>query len=141
MGAIALFDFGSWAARYPDLADTVSPDLAAAYFAEAGLYLANDGAGPIDDVVRQSLILNMLTAHIAILGSAGRGGASGMVGRVASATEGSVSVSTDMPTLPGSAAWFAQTAPGLSAWQAMAPYRMFRYIPPPRGNLGYGGRW
>ena len=121
MGAIAQFDYAQWAARYPDLADSVMPDLASAYFQEAGLYLANDGTGPINDPIRQLLILNMLTAHIAILASAGRGGSGGMVGRVSSASEGSVSVSTDMPALPGTAAWFGQTAPGMSAWQAMAP--------------------
>lgn len=129
MGAVATFDYPTWAARYPEFS-AVSSALAQAYFGEATLYLANDGTGPVQDAGQQLALLNMLTAHIAAL-NAGTNGqpASPLVGRIAHASEGSVSVSTEMPAMPGSAAWFMQTKYGLSYWQATAQYRTMRYVP------------
>ena len=68
MGAVVAFDYGAWSTRYPEFG-MVAPSLAAEYFAEAALYHANDGTGPVNDPARQSLLLNMLTAHIAQLNS------------------------------------------------------------------------
>ena len=125
MTAVAL-DYAQWSARYPELAATVPPATAAAYWAEAGLYCDNSDTSPIRDDSpggERSLLLGMVTAHIAALAAAP------LVGRIASATQGSVTVQTDLG-VPGSAAWFAQTRYGLAFWQATAKYRMAHYFAP-----------
>ena len=134
-----VFDYSLWAARYPELAASVSQSLAVMYFSEAQLYCDNTGCSLIDDTNgARTIILNMLTAHIAALNGPS---STPLVGRISSATEGSVSVQTDFQ-VPGSAAWYAQTKYGAAAWQAMLPYRTARYIPGPRPRLnGLGHRW
>jgi len=134
--AVAVFDYAVWAARYPEQAASVDATLAGAYFAEAGLYLNNTDASVVSDVAIRLVLLNMLVAHIAILNGAARGG---LVGRVASATEGSVTISAEMEA-PGTAGWYAQTAPGLAFWQATATYRTARYVPGRQPFLGVPSR-
>lgn len=125
------FDYSAWVKRYPEFA-TVTEPLAADYFTEATLYMANDGTGPVTDLAQLSLLLNMLTAHIARIYAIIAGQApSGLVGRIESASEGSVDVTVKLAdAIPGSMAWFVQTPYGLSFWQATARYRTARYRPP-----------
>jgi hypothetical protein len=92
----------------------------------------------------RAALLNMLVAHLAQLnlpagggdGSAGGTNAaapSPLVGRITNATEGSVSVQTQMDLPLGSAQWFNQTPYGAQFWAATAAYRTMRYVPiPPR---------
>ena len=155
MGAVATFNAALFVQRYPEFSG-IDDQVLALYFAEAGLYFANDGSGACGDIGRQTLLMNMLTAHVArIANPAGSAlgqpsaGPSGLVGRISSASEGSVSVSTDMGSgdVPG---WFAQTSYGLQFWQATAYLRTARYTPGPNTTprivpgfgWGYGGgRW
>lgn len=126
--AVASFDFSGWQFRYPELVPCVPEGMATAYFAEAGLYLDNTDCSPVQDVTTRALILGMITAHIAKLNApVNDGEQQQLVGRISNASEGSVSVATAM-TVPGSAEWFAQTQPGLAAWQALARFRTFRYF-------------
>lgn len=136
MGAIVQFDPTVFLARYPEFS-ALSTTLLGLYFNEATLYHANDGSGPIGDPTQQLMFLNMLTAHIAFL----NGGANGdppapLVGRIGSATEGSVSVNADLQGIPGSAAWFTQTKYGIAYWQATLRYRSMQYAPGPRRYFG-----
>ena len=125
--AIAVWSYAAWSARYPELAAWVAPDLAVQYWTEATIYLDNTDASVVADAGIRGIILNAITAHIAALdGPIGGVEPSALVGRINSVSEGSVSVSSEMPTLPGPAAWFSQSRYGLSAWQMMAPYRTFR---------------
>src|SRR5262249_37816262 len=62
----------------------------------------------------------------------------GTVGRVASATEGSVSVTLEMPNQPAAAAWYLQTPYGASFWAATALYRTARYVPGPAMRPAFG---
>jgi len=133
--SVVAFDFNAWVARYPELSPPVEEPAALLYFAEAQLYLNNTPTAIVEDVATRAVLLNMLVAHIAAIAIARAPGGGGIVGRVASASEGSVSVSADMQ-LPGSAAWFAQTAYGAAYWQATAQYRTMRYRPGPRPFLG-----
>lgn len=135
----AVFDWNIWAARYPELVNAatnpVSEFMAAGDWQEAGLYLANCCMSMVWPVAKRALILGMITAHIAALKmrAANSGDPTGgIVGRISTASEGSVSVSAELALLPGSAAWWAQTAYGLSAWQALAPYRTAAYIAAPQ---------
>jgi hypothetical protein len=140
--AVAEFNYSAWIARYPEFMGAVSEERAALFFAEAGLYLDNTDASIVQDVAVRLLLLNMLVAHIAVLAGALEpdGKPSGLVGRVSSASEGAVSVSTDSGLMPGTAVWFQQTAYGLTFWQASKPYRSARYVAPvpynfePRGS-------
>ena len=140
---VVAFDYTAWSTRYPELSSIAQP-LAQAYFNEATLYLDNTAQSLVRDASvggQRSLILNMLTAHVAALnapllpGPNGSMSSSPLVGRIASAGEGSVSVSADLPDIPGTAAWFVQTKYGIAAWQALAPYRTFQYRP---GRSRYG---
>ena len=129
MGAIAVFNYVAWAERYPEFS-AVSETLATAYFAEASIYHANDGSGPVCDPNVQLTLLNMLTAHIAARYATVDGeAASTLVGRISNASEGSVSVGTTLDVPPGSAQWFAQSKYGYDYWAATAVYRTMRYIP------------
>lgn len=142
MGAVATFSFPTFAARYPEFAN-LNQGLAAQYFAEASLYHANDGSGPVQDAGQQLLMLNMLTAHIAALNLTNPDGsaASTLVGPITSATEGSVSVSTGLSAEPGTPGWLQQSKYGYAYLAATAAYRTARYIPKPQPFYGqpYGG--
>lgn len=132
MGVIATLDPVAWAARYPEFA-TLSSTTVTALFNEATVYHANDGSGPVNDMNRQTLLLWMLTAHIAAINYGMNGDPpSPIVGRVSSATQGSVSVSADMAGVPGSAAWFMATKYGAAYWQGSAAYRTAQFRTGPR---------
>jgi hypothetical protein len=125
-----VFDPAAFKARYPEFAAVGDP-LLQACFGEAGLYLSNTDNSPVQNVTRRGVLLNMLTAHIAALGGAlSSDGQPRPVGRVSSATEGSVSASMEY-LAPGSSAWFAQTQYGAAFWQATTSLRGFRYIAQP----------
>lgn len=125
-----VFNSAAFKARYPEFA-AVSDALLSACFDEAGLYLSNTDNSPVQNLTRRGMLLNMLTAHIATLGGAlSADGLPKPVGRVSSASEGSVSASLEY-NVPGSAAWFSQTAYGAAFWQATTSIRGFRYISQP----------
>ena len=126
--------YATWAASYPQFAATVTSGTFPTYFMLAQLYCANTDSAvvPYDltaspPVITRGTILDLLTAHVAqLLVGSTVAPATGLVGRIDSATQGSVSVSTDMPTEP-TAAWFMQSQWGAFAYQAMAQFRTARY--------------
>ena len=129
------FNYSNWQARYPEIIG-VSPDLAAQYFIEAQLYCDNTATSPITDEAIRAVFLNMLVAHLArltLMSSAG------IVGRVSSATEGSVSVGIEY-LQPGTGAWFSQTVYGAAFWEATKQYRGFQYVAPVVRNFEPRGR-
>lgn len=139
MGVIVIFNYAAWAARYPELAPVGEP-LATAYFNEATIYQANDGCGPISTLAIATVLLNMLTAHVAWLNAPrdanGNPAASGspaspLVGRISDATEGSVTVATQNEYPPGTPQWYQSSKYGAAWWAATAQYRTMRYVPPP----------
>jgi hypothetical protein len=127
--AVVIFDPAAFKLRYPEFA-SVSDAVLQGSFDDATLYLSNKDCSIVQDVDRRRQLLWMLTAHIAYLGGAlnpsGTSGGPVPVGRMSSATEGSVSISTEY-NVPGSAAWFSQTAWGAAFWQATLSLRSFRY--------------
>lgn len=99
------------------------------YFEIAELYLTNSKCSVVQDLEKRKALLWMLVAHIAQLSGALNGGQAAPVGRTASATEGSVSVSFAFPDNPN-AAFFNQTPWGAMFWQATLKYRIGpRYFP------------
>ncbi|MGG6193053.1 DUF4054 domain-containing protein [Pantoea allii] len=127
--AVVIFDIAKFRARYPEFA-SVSDELLQAYFTEATVYLNNTDSSPVTDVDQRAVFLNMLVAHLAAINS-GVGGqaASGLVGRVTSASEGSVSVSVEAGPSSAASWWYMQTPYGAQFWQATLPYRTIRYLP------------
>lgn len=152
MGAVVTFDYSRWVLRYPEFVKNVPEPLAQEYFQEATVYLRNDGSGPVADPAEQLMLMNMLVSHIAALNAPLDNQPSPTtVGRISSASEGSVNVSTQFDQAPGSAQWYAQTKYGAAYWQATAGYRTMRYVPgapqfgsPGLYGMGFGpgqGRW
>lgn len=127
---IATFDAAAFKLRYPEFS-LVSDVVLSYYFLEAGLYLSNDDNSPVQNVSRRTVLLFMLTAHLAsVNGCLSADNSPNPAGRVSQATEGSVSVSMDyLP--PGSHSWFTQSQYGASFWQATNSLRAFRYISQP----------
>jgi hypothetical protein len=128
-GFVTTFDPAAFAEIYPQWS-TLTPEQLQASFDIATLYFRNDGSSPARTQATQNNLLNLLTAHILQLtyGSDPSSGPPGIVGRINSASEGSVSVGADYPATANSA-WFLQTPFGAMFWQATAAYRMTRYLP------------
>jgi hypothetical protein len=117
----------------------------------------NDGGGPVQDATTQTNLLNLATAHIVQLfapkpdntGQPNRD--PNVVGRITNASEGSVSVATEMPMpVNANASWWNQTTFGSMYWLASSPFRTMRYLPgapkpanpwPVFGGWGPGGWW
>lgn len=127
---VVTFDPAVWRSLFAPTFNAVTDLAAVNYFTMACGLHANDGCGPILDLAQQTLALNYVTAHMAVLnGAIAPGGIVPPVGRIASASEGSVSVSLDMSALPGTEAWWNQTQFGATYWVMMNPYRRARYRP------------
>ncbi|MDE7547883.1 DUF4054 domain-containing protein [Acetobacter fabarum] len=127
---VVVFDYAAWSARFAGLAASVGAAQAQACFEQATLYLPNTATGPVSDTGRRALLLGLLVAHIATLDlPQEQGGNGGLVGRVASASRGSVSVTTDYASQTERAAWFAQTQYGAAFWAATRGLRQARYVP------------
>ena len=129
-----VFNYSAWVQRYPEMVG-VSEVLANNYFTEATLYLDNSAASRVRNLAQRALLLNMITAHIAklyALDASGAALANPIVGRISAATQGSVSVQTELADLGKGAAFWSQTPYGLSYWQATAQYRtaVYRAAPP-----------
>jgi hypothetical protein len=152
------FDYTWFQTRYPDLARWCSPDMAQGYFDLATLYLDNTdvgtppsqvlgygfvgcryGGSPVTNIPQRQILLGLLTAHVAALNAPLNGQPSStLVGRISSATEGSVSVTVDYPQVAG-AEWYSLTKYGLQFWSATARYRRGGlYFPGPGACVGGG---
>ena len=140
--AVAVFNLGVFLARYPEFTNfnTARPGALLSMFSEAGLYLTNSATGcsPVPDIGQRSVLLNMVTAHIAYIGGALQAdGQARPVGRISDASEGSVSASfADVAATPGTGAWYAQSQYGAAFWQATANLRGFNYRPRPTNLNG-----
>lgn len=133
---VVTFDFFVWQAIYPEFSTTATQAQASGYFDLATVYCDNSPFSFVRNLHVRARILGLLTAHIAKLFSPER---DGLVGRIANASQGSVSVGAEMPGSDADSAWFMQTAYGASAYQAMAAYRIGgRYIPGAGMRAAYG---
>ena len=121
---VAVFDPTAWVLAYPEFA-AVDPAVAGQYFALATLYLSNDATSAVADVGQRGTLLGLITAHLASLSTRE------LVGRISNATEGSVSVQTEMGVPSNSSAFWMQTRYGAMYWQATANLRTMRYVPGP----------
>lgn len=134
MSGVVVFDSAAFVAQYPAFAayNTAHSTGLQGYFDTATLFLNNTASSFVQVVARRSQLLNMLVAHLAtldgVLTAAGQGSQAGRVGRLASASEGSVSTSFDNGSQSAGAAFYQQTQYGSTYWNATAPYRTFRAV-------------
>ena len=99
---VVVFDYPTWMACYPEFSAVTQPR-AQMFFDIACTFCDNTACSPVPAQSPRATYLNMLTAHVAALSGgltacgvvAGGGGGAAPVGRIASATEGSVTVSFD----------------------------------------------
>ena len=147
-GGVVVFNYTEWTTLFPELA-YISSGQAQIYFNTAQQWCDNTACSPVVDFApggQRDTFLNFITAHLAALLSPAASGApaSPLVGRISNATEGSVSVATDLKISASDLAqFFAQTRYGLMYWTMSAQYRKFLYSPRPffpGGQFGYG-RW
>lgn len=141
MGVQVAFNYQAWTLLFPEFS-ALSQEQVLAWESVAETYVRNDGGGPVASANVQTNLLNFTTAHLCqiYLGSSTQG-ASALVGRINSATQGSVSVQAEMQG-PPAAAWWNQTKYGTAAWQLLAPYRTMRYMPTIGGcGNGFAGGW
>lgn len=138
---LVTFNFDQFALEYPEFA-TVNPTRAQSMFNIAQLSIL-DNTGGIPGITVQQLgeLFNMLVAHmLTIFGRSAPVGANNTpIGRMASATQGTVTVSFEYKIPEGSALapWFNTTQYGAMFWIATARFRSARYYP--SGNSGIGG--
>lgn len=132
-----ILDVTVFRAMYPEfssLSDLEIENL----FMLAQVLLENNDCSVVVNEEKRKVLLYLLTAHLAFLGvgisptSPGAGSSPGakssIVGRISSATEGSVTIGLDLASnIPFRAAYFAQSKYGLLFWQMMAPYRTGLY--------------
>ena len=135
--AVVAFNQAAFIDRYPEFAATLAnhPTSAVNSFAEACVYLDNTDYSRVP-VPPRTTLLNMITAHIMCLYFGINGNPPNrMVGRIASAGEGSVNVSSEMGPATASSAWYMQTQYGAAYWRASMPWRSARYVPPQSGRV------
>jgi hypothetical protein len=127
---IVTFDPAAFKSAFP--AFSTVPDAALQFnFGLATLQLNNSYSSVVQDEPTRAQLLNLLTAHFtAILNGTNGQAPTGVVGRVANATEGSVSVQLEFRTDSEAASFYAQSPFGALFWQLTVIYRTFRYASP-----------
>lgn len=127
---IVAFDPATFIVAFPAFA-SVPPAQLTANFNFACLQLNNTLTSVVQDEPTRASLLNLLTAHITALLNGVNGQApSGVVGRIANASQGSVSVQTEFETKSFSESYYAQTPWGVQFWQSTVAYRTARYVRP-----------
>lgn len=130
MDGIVVFDPVEFREIYPKIVATDAQ--LEDYFAMAETFLNNTKCSVVKDLKARKRMLYLLVAHIATITGMAEAG-NNVVGRISSATEGSVSVSLDYGTLGNNERWYMQTPWGAMYWQLTRPYRSATYrqgLPP-----------
>lgn len=149
---VVVFDPVAFLVQYPQFSSVATTALNF-NFTLATLLLNNSCCSVVQDAPTRQTLLNLLTAHITQLFNGINGQApAGLVGRIATASEGSVNVAAEYAsTMSLNAAFLAQTPFGAMFLAATAIYRTMRYVAaPPRlydppgyfiggPGLGWGG--
>lgn len=128
--AVVTLDIPKFRAMFPEFSNV--PDEQLPYlFDQSTDYLNNTDFSLVIDPIKRERLLYLLMAHLAYMrfGDANGNGGSGMVGRISSASEGSVSVSSDVGPVEFRYAWYTQSPYGMDYWQATKVYRMANYYP------------
>jgi hypothetical protein len=140
--AVVTFDPAQFKVAFPEFAAVPDARLTILFTMVGATVLDNTDASIVVDPLVRAPLLDLLVAHMlalygtAVAGTAGSG-PSGVVGRVASATEGSVSTSLEYRAASSATeAWFNQTPYGAMYWAMTAQWRSFRYVALGRSGVG-----
>ncbi len=125
MSGIVEFDVNEFKVLYPSI--KLTDEQLINCFAKAEINLNNTHCSHVESLKERKILLYLLTAHYAVLQSRIESG-NDAVGRVSSATEGSVSASFDYGQVSQSAAWYLQTPYGAEYWSMTKKYRSFLYV-------------
>ncbi|MBI0164796.1 DUF4054 domain-containing protein [Snodgrassella sp. M0351] len=125
MSGIVQFNLLKFRKLYPKISAT--DDQLSMFFVEASMSCNNTEHSVIHDLQERELLLFLLTAHIATLQQRIDSG-NEAVGRIASASEGSVSVVLDNGQTKDSEKWYQQTPYGARYWVLTKRYRSFFYV-------------
>ncbi|NYM92191.1 DUF4054 domain-containing protein, partial [Salmonella enterica subsp. enterica serovar Typhimurium] len=92
MGTVT-FDWQAFSALYPEFSAVGQVSVAAMFGKATTLYLDNTDDSPVTDLNEREQLLFLLVAHLCSLRGLGSGkdGQAGLVGRITSASQGSVS--------------------------------------------------
>lgn len=131
---------------YPEFAG-LSDALLNNAFLLATLILNNTCSSRVSDAYQRETLLNLLTAHVALITYGTNDGAGtivpppGIIGRIDTAAEGTVSVGASFGGNGGPTQdWYLMSTYGALYWVATAAYRTAVYVPAPFGCDGpYGG--
>lgn len=128
--AIVVLDITKFRDMFPEFSNVTASALQF-LFDQATDYLNNTECSLVIDATKRERFLYLLMAHLAYVryGDANGNGGSGLVGRLASASEGSVSVSSDAGHVEFRYMWYTQSPYGMDYWQATKVYRMANYYP------------
>lgn len=145
---IVQFLASEFVAAWPQFAGLTNGSMAQ-QFIYATLLLNNSCASAVQDANQRLELLYMLTAHLCILnvgtndGAGSVSPAQGMVGRIASAGQGSVNVASEYSSsVTQTEAYYIQTQPGALFWEATSGYRIMVYVGAPTvGPNGPGFPW
>jgi len=132
-GGVVVFNYTLWITSFPEFAAVTQPR-AQSFFdrVTTGGFVDNTTLSPIQNLAERTILLNLATCHIAVLSGALSPAQAQTVGRVSSATQGSVSVNLDFTPKGGALAqWWNQTQYGAQFYAATLRYRTATYFPPP----------
>lgn len=124
MSGVVIFDLAEFRELYPSINATDAQ--LNGYFLIAETFLDNTKCSVVRDLDQRKTMLYLLVAHIAMITGMAESGKP-IVGRIGSATEGTVSVSLDYGTMGNNERWYLQTPWGAMYWQLTKKYRSMLY--------------
>lgn len=137
--AIVVFDPATFKAAYPEFVAIPDARCTVMFTMAAQAILDNTDNSPVMALDYRTQLFWLLIAHMLTLFAIGSDGSERPVGRVDTATEGSVSVgfAYELPQGSAMAAWFNQTKYGALYWMMTAQYRSMRYYAAGDSGLGF----
>jgi len=124
MTGVVVFDIAEFRALYPSIKATDAQLVM--FFSIAEGFLDNSECSVVKDLEQRKYMLYLLVAHMAALNQQTESG-NAVVGRLATATEGTVSISLDYGTMGNNERWYLQTPYGAMYWQLTKRYRSMLY--------------
>lgn len=119
-----IFDVAEFRGLYPAISATDAQ--LQMFWTIAQTFLDNTDCSMVKDLQERKIMLYLLVAHMTALNQQTESG-NAVVGRVASATEGTVSISLDYGTMGNNERWYLQTPYGAMYWQMTKRYRSALY--------------
>lgn len=137
--AIVAFVPADFKAAYPEFVLIDDARCTIMFTMAAQAILDNTDNSPVMALDYRTQLFWLLVAHLLTLFAIGADGSERPVGRVDTATEGSVSVgfAYELPAGSAMAAWFNQTKYGALYWMMTAQYRSMKYFVAGDGGVGF----